>query len=71
MAATLAGDPQETPGPSFLERTITRVVVEFWGSLRGFAALGLPMKGWGQVGRTWPETPFSERGCGRAALCAA
>ncbi len=44
MAATLAGDPQEAPGP-LLERAITRVVVEFWGRLRGFAALGLPRKG--------------------------
>ncbi len=29
MAATLAGDPQEAPGPSLLERAITRVVVDF------------------------------------------
>jgi hypothetical protein len=68
MAATLAGDPVETPGPSLLERAITRVMVEFWGRLRGSAALGPPRKGWGQVG---PKTPFSERGSGRAALCAA
>jgi hypothetical protein len=34
MAATLAGDPQETPGPSLLERAMTRVVVEFRGRLR-------------------------------------
>jgi hypothetical protein len=36
--------------PSLLERAITRVVVDFWGRLRGFAALGLPRKGWAQVG---------------------
>ncbi len=37
MAATLAGDPQEAPGPSLLERAITRVVVIFgagYGDLR-------------------------------------
>ncbi len=45
----------EAPGPSLLERAITRVVVEFWGRLRGFAAHGLPRKGWGQVG---PRHPF-------------
>ncbi len=67
MAATLAGDPQETRVRSvlFLERVITRVVVEFCVRLRGFAALGLPM------GPGGPETPFSERDGGRAALCAA
>ncbi len=50
MAATLAGNPQETPGPSLLERAITREVIEFLGELRGFAR-----KGCGQVG---PRHPF-------------
>ncbi len=45
MAAILAGDPQETPRLSLLQRAITRVVVDFWGRPRGFAALGLPRKG--------------------------
>jgi hypothetical protein len=54
MVATLAGDPQEAPGPSLLERGITRVVIDFWGRRRGFAALGLPRKGWGQVGLRHP-----------------
>jgi hypothetical protein len=45
----------DTPAPSLMERAITRVVVEFWGRPRGFAALGLPRKGWGQVG---PRHPF-------------
>ncbi len=66
MAATLAGDPQEAPGPSLLERAITRVVVDFWGRLRGFAALGLPRKGWGQVG---PRHPFL-RGVAGELQCA-
>jgi hypothetical protein len=35
MAGTLTGGPQETPGPALLERAITRVMVEFWGRLRG------------------------------------
>jgi hypothetical protein len=35
VPATLGGDPQETPGPSLLERAITRVVVgEGYGVLR-------------------------------------
>jgi hypothetical protein len=37
MAATLAGDPQEAPGPSLLERAITRVGLIFgagFGDLR-------------------------------------
>lgn len=55
MAAAMAGEAQEPPGPALSERAITRVVVEFWGRLRGFAALGLPKKGWGQVG---PRHPF-------------
>jgi hypothetical protein len=55
MAAQLAGDPPENPGPSLTERAISRVVVEFWGRLRGFAALGMPRRGWGQVG---PRHPF-------------
>ena len=54
-AATLVGDPQENPGPSLMERAISRVVVEFWGRLRGFAALGVPRRGWDQVG---PRHPF-------------
>jgi hypothetical protein len=54
-AATLAGDPQETPGPPLLGQAINRVVVEFGGKLRGFAALGLLRKGWRHVG---PRHPF-------------
>ncbi len=45
----------ETSCPSLLERAITRVVVKFWVRLRGFASLGLPRRGWGQVG---PRHPF-------------
>ncbi len=41
MVATLAGDSHQTPGPSLLERAITRVVVEVLGRLRGFAPLGI------------------------------
>ncbi len=66
MAATWAGDPQEAPGPSLLERAITRVVVEFWVRLRGLAALGLPRKGWGLVG---PRHSFL-RGVARELHCA-
>jgi len=50
-AAKLVGDPQETPGSSLVEQTISRVVVEFWGRLRGVAALGGE---WGQVGPRHP-----------------
>jgi hypothetical protein len=32
----------------------TRVVVKFWRRLQGFEALGLPRKGWGQVGPRYP-----------------
>jgi hypothetical protein len=46
--------PQETRGPFLLERATTRVVVEFWGKPGGFAALGLPRKGSGQVDRGYP-----------------
>jgi hypothetical protein len=54
MAATLAGDPQETPGPSLLERAITRMVVEY-GEAAGFCGPGSSEEGMGP-GR--PETPF-------------
>ena len=49
------GESALPPGPVLLERAITRVVVTFWARLRGFAALGLPKKGWGLVG---PRHPF-------------
>jgi hypothetical protein len=48
-----------TPGPSLQERAITRVAIikAFWGHfwMRGFAASGLPRKGWGEMG---PRHPF-------------
>ena len=55
MAAAQKGVPAASPGPALLERAITRVVVTFWSRLRGFAALGLPRKGWDSVG---PRHPF-------------
>ena len=55
MAAAQKGESALPPGPVLLERAITRVVVTFWARLRGFAALGLPKKGWGMVG---PRHPF-------------
>ena len=55
MAAARQGVPAALPGPALLERAITRVVVAFWVRLRGFAALGLPSKGWDSVG---PRHPF-------------
>ena len=50
-----AGGPPLTPGSGLLDRAIRRGVVEFWALLRGFAALGLPQKGWDAVG---PRHPF-------------
>ena len=59
MAAALkrvaAGGPPLMPGSGLLDRAIRRGVVEFWALLRGFAALGLPQKGWDAVG---PRHPF-------------
>ena len=55
MAATLKKGPPQVPGPALTEQAITRVVVDFWSRLEGFGALGLPSKGWDQVG---PHHPF-------------
>ena len=55
MATAQKGESVRPPGPVLLERAITRAVVSLLARLRGFAALGLPKKGWVLVG---PRHPF-------------
>ncbi len=41
-------------GDSPLERACARAAADFWVRLRSFAALGVPRRGWGQVGPNHP-----------------
>ncbi len=41
-------------GGSPLERACARAAADFWVRLRSFAALGVPRRGWGQVGPNHP-----------------
>ena len=55
MEATRKKDPTILPGPILMESAISQVVADLWSRLKGFAALGLPRKGWNAVG---PRHPF-------------
>ncbi len=45
---------QEAAGPTALERARSIAIADFWARLKGFAALGVPKKGWRQVGPHHP-----------------
>ncbi|PNH11177.1 hypothetical protein TSOC_002029 [Tetrabaena socialis] len=43
-------------------RVIAETVADFWARLRGFAAMGLPPRGWGEVPLVHPFLAASEAG---------
>jgi hypothetical protein len=69
--AAAGGAPRVEPGPRLCDRAVVRAVADFWSRLRGFARLGVPRKGWDEVGAgppvlrvvggCWSDVrPFSE-----------
>lgn len=53
-ARDATGEEQEDPSSQWVTTACTKAVARFWSALRSFAALGVPKKGWRDVGHDHP-----------------